>query len=47
VADFFRRRIRRKLVENDFERALEAALLLARSEEADFLPGWCGPVPTD
>jgi len=46
-ADFFRRRIKRKLVEEDFEHAIETALLLARSEEADFLPGWCGPVPTE
>ena len=46
-ADFFRRRIKRTLVENDFERAGETALQLARGGEADFLPGWCGPVPTE
>jgi hypothetical protein len=46
-ADFFRRRIKRKLVEDDFDHAVETALLLAKSEEADFLPGWCGPVPAD
>jgi hypothetical protein len=46
-ADFFRRRIKRTLVENDFERAVETALQLARGGEADFLPGWCGPVPTE
>ncbi len=44
-ADFLRRRIKRRDVEADFEQALEAALQLARSEDADFLPGWCGPVP--
>ena len=43
-ADFLRRRIKRKTVEQDFDRALKSALALARSEEADYLPGWCGPV---
>jgi hypothetical protein len=43
-ADFLRRRVKRKLVETDFVRALERALKLAKSEEADYLPGWCGPV---
>jgi hypothetical protein len=46
-ADFFRRRIKRKLVENDFSHALENALQLAKSKEANFLPGWCGPIPED
>ncbi len=44
-ADFLRRRIKRKSVEDDFSQALEKALELAKSEAADFLPGWCGPVP--
>jgi hypothetical protein len=44
-ADFLRRRIKRKLVEDDFSQALEKALQLSKSEETDFLPGWCGPVP--
>jgi hypothetical protein len=43
-ADFLRRRIGRKRVESHFERAVEEALALARSREADYLPGWCGPV---
>jgi hypothetical protein len=43
-ADFLRRRIKRKLVEDDFSAALVRALKLAKSGEADFLPGWCGPV---
>ncbi len=43
-ADFFRRRIKRKSVENDFESTLEKAMRLARSQEASYLPGWCGPV---
>jgi hypothetical protein len=42
-ADFLRRRIRRKLVEADFDSALQQAIDLARGEEADYLPGWCGP----
>lgn len=43
-ADFLRRRIDRKAVETDFDKALEMSLKLAKSEEADFLPGWCGPI---
>jgi hypothetical protein len=43
-ADFLRRRFNRKEVELDFASALEAAFKLAKSEEADHLPGWCGPV---
>ena len=44
-ADFLRRRLKRKLVEKDFDRALLQALKLAKSAEADYLPGWSGPVP--
>ena len=44
-ADFLRRRIKRKLVENDFDHALEIALKLAKSQDAVYLPGWCGPAP--
>jgi hypothetical protein len=44
-ADFLRRRIKRKAVEKDFDAALDHAVKLAKSEEADYLPGWCGPVP--
>jgi hypothetical protein len=43
-ADFLRRRIKRKQVEAEFDRALEQALQLAKSMDADYLPGWCGPV---
>ena len=46
-ADFLRRRMKRKLVERDFDRALEKALQLAKSADADYLPGWCGPVPQE
>jgi hypothetical protein len=43
-ADFLRRQIARKLVENDFSRAMEEALELAKRPPADYLPGWCGLV---
>jgi hypothetical protein len=43
-ADFLRRRIKRKRVESDFDHAIEEALRLARSDDADYLPGWCGPL---
>jgi hypothetical protein len=46
-ADFLRRRIKRKSVESNFDQALENALQLAKSKEANFLPGWCGPTPED
>ncbi len=44
-ADFLRRRMKRKPVERDFERAVERAMQLAKSEDAEYLPGWCGPSP--
>jgi hypothetical protein len=43
-ADFLRRGIKRKFVEDDYEQAMEKALLLAKSMDASYLPGWCGPV---
>lgn len=46
-ADFLRRRMKRKLVEHDFEHALEQAMQLAKSEGAGYLPGWCGPAPEE
>jgi hypothetical protein len=42
-ADFMRRRISRSLAEDDFAKALKQAMKLAKSEEASYLPGWCGP----
>jgi len=42
-ADFLRRRIKRKAVEEDFGAAVERGLKLAKSADADYLPGWCGP----
>jgi hypothetical protein len=46
-ADFLRRRMKRKQVETDFERAVEKALQLAKSKDANYLPGWCGPLPEE
>jgi hypothetical protein len=46
-ADFLRRRIKRKLVELDFGRAIIAAMKLSKSQEAIYLPGWCGPASQD
>ena len=46
-ADFFRPRIKRKTIEDDFANAMEKALQLAKSVEANYLPGWCGPIPED
>jgi hypothetical protein len=42
-ADFLRLRIKPKAVKADFGAALKAALGLAKSEEASYLPGWCAP----
>lgn len=44
-ADFLRRRLKRVLVEKEFGRALEKSLALAKSGDANYLPGWCGPDP--
>jgi hypothetical protein len=46
-ADFLRRRVKRKLVELDFDRALTMAMKLAKSQDAIYLPGWCGPASHD
>jgi hypothetical protein len=46
-ADFLRRRIKKPSVEKSFARALEKAMELAKSREAIYLPGWCGPDPQD
>jgi len=42
-ADFMRRRITRSLTKSDFPKALKQAFKLAKSEDAGYLPGWCGP----
>jgi hypothetical protein len=46
-ADYLRRQIKRKLVDSDFDRAITKALQLAKSKDADYLPGWCGPSPEE
>ena len=46
-ADLLRRRIKRKVVEDDFAHALELGMKLAKSQEAGYLPGWCGPSDSD
>jgi hypothetical protein len=43
-ADFLRRRIKRDEAEKHFDSAAREALKLARSKEADYLPGWSGPI---
>ncbi len=42
-ADFFRPRIKRQLLKKDFEKAVAKAFKIAKSNDADYLPGWCGP----
>ncbi len=42
-ADFLRRHIKGKHVEQDFSGALEEAMGFAKSKDAGYLPGWCGP----
>lgn len=42
-ADFLRRRIKRAAVKDNFDKALKQAFKLAKSEDAGYLPGWCGP----
>jgi len=46
-ADFLRRRVARKQVEKHFAVAMEKALELAKSKDAVYLPGWCGPASDD
>ena len=46
-ADFLRRKMSHKSVEDDFAKATEKALAFAKSKEAIYLPGWCGPASDD
>jgi hypothetical protein len=46
-AAFLRPRVKQKMIEQDFDHAMEMALKLAKSTDADYLPGWCGPIPDD
>jgi hypothetical protein len=42
-ADFLRRRVARRRVTQDFPAAVRQAMKLAKSQDAHYLPGWCGP----
>ena len=42
-ADFFRPRIKAKAIRTDFQAAIGEASRLAKTGDADYLPGWCGP----
>jgi hypothetical protein len=42
-ADYLRQHIKAKAVSVDFKAALKEAVRLAKSSEAQYLPGWCGP----
>jgi hypothetical protein len=46
-ADFLRRRMKKKRVTANFSHALKEAYALAKSRDADYLPGWCGPAKDD
>ena len=46
-ADFLRRRIPRKSVDDNFGRRIEKALAFAKSKDAVYLPGWCGAASDD
>ncbi|MDF0517686.1 ParB-like protein [Bradyrhizobium yuanmingense] len=46
-ADFLRRQVSRKAVEADFDKAVEKGMAAARSKNAIYLPGWCGPADDD
>lgn len=42
-ADFFRRRMKARDLDDDFDGAAQEALTTARHKVAAYLPGWCGP----
>jgi hypothetical protein len=41
-ADYFRRKVPRALLSEDFKRATDAAMKLAHEQDARYLPGWAG-----
>jgi hypothetical protein len=45
-ADFLRNHIHVSLIEQDFSKALTKAKKIARTQEARYLPGWCGVIET-
>ncbi len=42
-ADFLRRKLSRKAVEANFDKAIERGMAFAKTKDAIYLPGWCGP----
>src|SRR5579871_3371578 len=46
-ADFLRRKISRKTIDDHFLKALEKAKACAKTHDAIYLPGWCGPADDD
>ena len=42
-ADFLRRRVKPRQLDEHFSAAVEKALAIAKTEAAAYLPGWCGP----
>ena len=46
-ADFLRRKLSRKSVDENFAKSIEKGLAYVRSKDAIYLPGWCGPASDD
>jgi hypothetical protein len=46
-ADYLRRKLSRKAVEVNFDKALEKGMAASKSKDAIYLPGWCGPAGDD
>ena len=46
-ADYLRRKLSRKAVDANFDKALEKAMAAAKIKDAIYLPGWCGPAGDD
>src|SRR5947208_14264359 len=46
-ADFLRRKMSRKNVEDNFAKAIEKGLGFVKSKDAGYLPGWGGPGTED
>ena len=42
-ADYFRRRIKRSRLDENYEGSVAKALIMAHAHQASFMPGWCGP----
>jgi len=45
-ADFLRRHVKVNRINRSFVAALDQALQLAKTDHANYLPGWCGPLTT-